>query len=51
MIKLIATDMDEAMKLGDRICVMNKGKVIQLDTPENIRNNPNNKFIKEFFEI
>ncbi|MDD7511074.1 MAG: ABC transporter ATP-binding protein [Peptostreptococcaceae bacterium] len=47
----VTHDMDEAMKLGDRICVMNKGKVIQLDTPENIRNNPNNKFIKEFFEI
>lgn len=32
--------MQEALSLGDRICVMKEGKVVQLDTPEGIIHNP-----------
>lgn len=45
----VTHDMKEAMKLGDRICIMKNGKQIQLATPENIRENPANQFVEEFF--
>ena len=32
--------MQEALSLGDRICIMKEGKVVQLDTPEEIIRNP-----------
>jgi ABC-type Fe3+/spermidine/putrescine transport system ATPase subunit len=38
----------EALTLADRIAVMNKGKVDQYDTPENIYTNPNSKFVAGF---
>lgn len=40
--------MQEALSLGDRICVMREGKVVQLDTPEGIIHNPKNEFVEEF---
>lgn len=48
-IVFVTHDMKEAMKLGDRICIMKNGKQIQLATPENIRENPVNQFVEEFF--
>lgn len=45
----VTHDMKEAIKLGDRICIMSKGEIIQLDTPENIKNNPKNDFVEKFF--
>ncbi|MBR8722829.1 Choline transport ATP-binding protein OpuBA [Fusobacterium necrophorum subsp. funduliforme] len=48
-IVFVTHDMKEAMKLGDRICIMKNGKQIQLATPENIRENPANQFVEEFF--
>ncbi len=48
-IVFVTHDMKEAMKLGDRICIMKNGKQIQLATPENIRKNPANQFVEEFF--
>ncbi len=47
-IVFVTHDMDEALELGDRICIMNEGKVVQYDTPENILMNPVNDFVKEF---
>ena len=43
--------MQEALSLGDRICIMKEGKVVQLDTPEGIIHNPKNEFVEEFIEI
>lgn len=48
-IVFVTHDMKEAMKLGDRICIMKNGKQIQLATPENIRENLANQFVEEFF--
>ncbi|HEY4533046.1 MAG TPA: ABC transporter ATP-binding protein [Fusobacterium sp.] len=48
-IVFVTHDIKEAMKLGDRICIMKNGKQIQLDTPVNIRENPANQFVEEFF--
>lgn len=47
-IVFVTHDMSEALKLGDRICIMKDGNILQFDTPENILKNPSNDFIKEF---
>lgn len=47
-IVFVTHDMDEALKLGDRIAVMKDGRVIQYDTPENILRNPINDFVEYF---
>lgn len=46
----VTHDIDEALLLSDRICVMNKGEIVQIDDPENIIFNPKNDFIKDFFK-
>ncbi|HDR3649707.1 ABC transporter ATP-binding protein [Bacillus cereus group sp. Bce001] len=47
-IVFVTHDMQEALSLGDRICIMKEGKVVQLDTPERIIHNPKNEFVEEF---
>lgn len=47
-IVFVTHDMDEAIKLADRICIMDKGHIIQYDSPEKILKNPVNDFITEF---
>jgi osmoprotectant transport system ATP-binding protein len=47
-IVFVTHDMDEALKLGDRICIMKDGKVVQFDTPEKILKNPANEFVENF---
>ncbi|QJF25444.1 betaine/proline/choline family ABC transporter ATP-binding protein [Mammaliicoccus vitulinus] len=44
----VTHDMDEAIKLADRICIMSEGEIIQFDTPNNILKNPANDFVREF---
>ncbi|MFA6709253.1 MAG: ABC transporter ATP-binding protein, partial [Fusobacterium sp.] len=39
-IVFVTHDMDEAIKISDRICIMKNGKILQYDTPENILKNP-----------
>ena len=45
----VTHDIDEALLLGDRICIMNEGEIIQIDTPEKMILEPKNKFVKDFF--
>lgn len=47
-IVFVTHDMDEALKLGDRVCIMKDGEIIQYDTPENILKNPSHGFVEEF---
>ena len=47
-IHFVTHDMDEAIKLADKICIMSEGKVIQYDTPDNILRHPANDFVKDF---
>lgn len=47
-IVFVTHDIEEAMKLGDRICLLNNGHVEQIDTPEGFRANPKNQFVEEF---
>ena len=44
----VTHDQTEAMTLGNRIAVLNKGKLMQLDTPLHLYNNPANKFVAGF---
>lgn len=44
----VTHDMDEAIKLADRIAIMHDGKLVQFDTPDNIIADPANDFVKEF---
>lgn len=47
-IVFVTHDMSEAIKIADKICIMDKGEIIQYDTPENILKNPVNDFVSEF---
>lgn len=47
-IVFVTHDIDEAIKLGDKIAVMDEGKIIQYDTPEEILKNPVNDFVEAF---
>ncbi|MGX5791333.1 betaine/proline/choline family ABC transporter ATP-binding protein [Staphylococcus equorum] len=44
----VTHDMDEAIKLADKICIMSEGQVIQFDTPDNILRDPANDFVRDF---
>jgi ABC-type sugar transport system ATPase subunit len=44
----VTHDQAEAMTLGHRVAVMNKGKLQQFDTPLEIYNRPSNRFVAEF---
>ncbi|EOL29847.1 glycine betaine/L-proline transport ATP binding subunit [Enterococcus faecalis EnGen0354] len=47
-IVFVTHDMDEALKLANKIAIMSEGKVIQFDTPDNILRHPANEFVEEF---
>ncbi len=42
----VTHDIDEAIKLGDKIAIMDKGKIVQFDTLENILLHPKNDFVR-----
>jgi len=45
----ISHDLDEAMRIGDRIAIMEGGKVVQVGTPDEIVQNPANDYVRSFF--
>ena len=44
----VTHDMDEAIKIADKICILKDGDILQYDTPENILKNPSNHFVEDF---
>ena len=48
-IVFISHDLDEAMRIGDRIAIMQGGEVVQVGTPEDILNTPANDYVRTFF--
>ncbi len=49
-ILFITHDLDEALKLGDRIAIMKDGSIVQIGTPEDILTNPADDYVKAFVE-
>ena len=47
---MVTHDVQEAFELGDRICVMDKGKIVQDDTPAALLFKPVNDFVKGFLQ-
>ncbi|KIO73415.1 hypothetical protein B4167_2138 [Caldibacillus thermoamylovorans] len=44
----VTHDMQEALKLADRICMMKDGEIVQVGTPQELVTNPANDFVREF---
>ncbi len=49
-IVFISHDLDEAMRIGNRIAIMQDGRVIQVGRPDEILQNPANDYIRSFFQ-
>jgi len=47
VILFVTHDMDEAIKLGDRIAVMRSGRIVQFDTPRKILREPADPFVRD----
>lgn len=47
-IVFVTHDMDEALKLGDRIAIMKEGELLQMGTPDQLLSNPSHGFVEEF---
>ncbi len=47
-IVFITHDLDEALKIGDRIAILNGGKLVQHDTPQQILLNPADDYVERF---
>ena len=45
---MITHDQDEAMDMSDRIAIMNVGRIVQYDSPKNLKLNPADDFVKSF---
>ena len=46
----VTHDMSEALRVADRICIMQDGKIVQIGKGKEIIDNPANKFVSQFFE-
>jgi putative spermidine/putrescine transport system ATP-binding protein len=44
----VTHDQEEALTMSDRVCVMYKGKIVQMGTPEQIYTNPKTEFVARF---
>ncbi|MCM3439639.1 quaternary amine ABC transporter ATP-binding protein [Metabacillus halosaccharovorans] len=46
----ITHDLDEALRIGDRIALMKDGNIVQIGSPEEILMNPSNEYVERFVE-
>ncbi|GGB79816.1 ABC transporter ATP-binding protein [Dyadobacter sediminis] len=49
-IVLVTHDIQEAFELGDAVCLMDKGKIVQSGTAKELMFKPENEFVKSFFD-
>ncbi len=49
-IVMVTHDVQEAFALADKICLMDKGKIVQLGTPDELLFHPANKFVSNFLK-
>jgi osmoprotectant transport system ATP-binding protein len=47
-ILFVSHDIDEAIRLGDKIAIFNRGQLMQFGTPDDILSNPRNQFVRDF---
>jgi len=47
---MVTHDVQEAFELGDRICLMDAGKIVQQGTPAELLFKPKNKFVRDFLQ-
>ncbi|MHB8206444.1 ABC transporter ATP-binding protein [Mucilaginibacter sp.] len=47
---MVTHDVQEAFELGDRICLMDAGKIVQQGTPSDLLFKPKNKFVEDFLK-
>ncbi len=47
----VTHDIDEAIKIANRICIVKDGNIVQVDTPEKILRHPGSEFVKEFIGV
>ncbi len=48
---LVTHDLDEAIRLGDRIAIMREGQIVQYDTPDAILSRPADDFVSNFVGV
>ena len=48
-IVFVSHDLDEALRIGNRICIMEGGRVVQVGTSDDILQHPANEYVKAFF--
>ena len=46
----ITHDLNEALRIGDRIALMKDGQIMQIGTGEEILTHPANKYVRDFLE-
>lgn len=46
----ISHDLNEALRIGDRILMMHEGEVVQIDTPEDLLTHPKNDYVRRFIQ-
>lgn len=49
-ILFVTHDLEEALKIGSRIAIMQEGQIIQIASPEDLIANPKNKYVREFVQ-
>lgn len=47
-IVFVTHDLNEALRMGDQIAIMNRGKIVQIGSPQMLLRNPINKFVRDF---
>lgn len=50
-IMMVTHDVEEAFELGDTICLMDKGTIQQIGTPQELLFKPKNEFVQHFFDL
>ncbi|WP_425414523.1 hypothetical protein [Paenibacillus pinihumi] len=46
-----AADIDEALKIADKVILLNEGKIVQQGAPNAILGSPKNQFVREFLGV
>ncbi len=49
-IVFVSHDLDEALRIGDRIAIMEGGRIVQIGTPDEILRNPSDAYVRAFFK-